>query len=170
MVWRNPLHSFTAYFPGNREFDSTYLVFNLQYNLHLFQVVDTLDVCLMASPCKNCGATKTEPVHRGLRSKLAKKLGYDLRLCARCRKYRLIDRYRRASPELPPGVSPGAVAPDLSPSAPPRVRDPEASNGCPKCGSTHFHRSRRGFFERVLLRRRAMARCSRCNFRFPVPV
>ncbi len=39
---------------------------------------------------------------------------------------------------------------------------------CPECGSTHYRRSRRRFFERLLKHAR-MARCLRCNHRFPYP-
>lgn len=39
---------------------------------------------------------------------------------------------------------------------------------CPECGSTSYRRSRRRFYER-LLRRPRMARCMRCNHRFPYP-
>jgi rubredoxin len=39
---------------------------------------------------------------------------------------------------------------------------------CPDCGSTFYRRSRRRFFERLLKRPR-MARCLRCNHRFPYP-
>jgi len=40
---------------------------------------------------------------------------------------------------------------------------------CPRCGSALFRRSRRTFFERLLKRRR-MARCIRCDHRFPYPL
>jgi len=40
---------------------------------------------------------------------------------------------------------------------------------CPRCGSSLFRRSRRTLFERLLKRRR-MARCIRCDHRFPYPV
>jgi hypothetical protein len=39
---------------------------------------------------------------------------------------------------------------------------------CTKCGSTLYHRSRRRWFER-LLKRPKMARCMKCNHRFPYP-
>ena len=39
---------------------------------------------------------------------------------------------------------------------------------CPRCGSSHYHRSRRRWYER-LVRRRRMARCMKCNYRFPYP-
>ena len=40
--------------------------------------------------------------------------------------------------------------------------------GCPKCGSPLFRRSRRRYFERLFKRPR-MARCLRCDYRFPYP-
>jgi hypothetical protein len=39
---------------------------------------------------------------------------------------------------------------------------------CPKCGSTLYRRSRRRWWERLLKRRR-MARCLKCDHRFPYP-
>lgn len=39
---------------------------------------------------------------------------------------------------------------------------------CPKCGSTLYHRSRRRWYERLLKRPR-MARCLKCDHRFPYP-
>jgi DNA-directed RNA polymerase subunit RPC12/RpoP len=39
---------------------------------------------------------------------------------------------------------------------------------CPKCGSSNYHRSRRRWYERLVKRRR-MARCMKCNHRFPYP-
>ena len=39
---------------------------------------------------------------------------------------------------------------------------------CPKCGSTLYRRSRRRWYER-LMRRRRMARCLKCDHRFPYP-
>jgi RNA polymerase-binding transcription factor DksA len=39
---------------------------------------------------------------------------------------------------------------------------------CPKCGSTIFRRSHRRWYER-LLRRPRMARCMKCDRRFPYP-
>jgi predicted RNA-binding Zn-ribbon protein involved in translation (DUF1610 family) len=40
---------------------------------------------------------------------------------------------------------------------------------CPRCGSSDYHRSRRRWYER-LTRARRMARCMKCNFRFPYPM
>ena len=39
---------------------------------------------------------------------------------------------------------------------------------CPKCGSTVYRRSRRRWYER-LVRRPRMARCLKCDHRFPYP-
>jgi len=40
---------------------------------------------------------------------------------------------------------------------------------CPKCMSTLYRRSRRRWYERWLLKRPKMARCLKCNHRFPYP-
>jgi hypothetical protein len=117
---------------------------------------------IMAAPCRKCGATKTEPVRPGLRHKLARKLGYELRKCARCRRLRLIHRRARATSDS------GAYE-ELDPVRAPSFHDPDAFHGCPRCGDKQFHRSPRGWFERVLLRRPPMARCSACRYRFPIP-
>jgi hypothetical protein len=124
----------------------------------------------MAAPCKKCGATKTEPVRKGLRKQLARRLGYDLRKCARCRKFRLIDRGRNEPSNngvvlLPADQDPGSSAP-RDPSI---YRDPDAFHGCPRCGAWNYHRSPRGWFERLLLHRPPMLRCYTCKFRFPGP-
>src|SRR5580698_2316370 len=115
----------------------------------------------MAVPCRKCGATKTEPVRPGLRHKLARRFGYELRKCARCRKLRLIHRGPRKTPAS------GEVT-ESAPAAAPLLRDPDGFHGCPRCGEKHFHRSQRNWLERVL-RRPAMARCSACRYRFPIP-
>ena len=39
---------------------------------------------------------------------------------------------------------------------------------CPKCGSTHYRRSHRRWYERWL-KRPKMARCLKCDHRFPYP-
>jgi predicted RNA-binding Zn-ribbon protein involved in translation (DUF1610 family) len=44
----------------------------------------------------------------------------------------------------------------------------EDFHSCPKCGSTHYRRSHRRWYER-LVRRPKMARCLKCNHRFPYP-
>ena len=123
----------------------------------------------MAAPCRKCGATKTEPVRRGLRPKLAKKLGYDLRKCARCRKLRLISR----RPPRPASKLAGSaflqLGPITSPPGPDAAYDPDGFNGCPRCGEPEYRRSSRNWFERVVLRQPPMARCVKCRYRFPVP-
>ena len=52
------------------------------------------------------------------------------------------------------------------------VKDADSSNGelpsCPSCGSTRYHRTHRSRFERFLSRP-PMARCDKCNSRFPYP-
>lgn len=39
---------------------------------------------------------------------------------------------------------------------------------CPKCGGTNYRRSRRRWYEKLMKRPR-MARCMKCNHRFPYP-
>lgn len=128
----------------------------------------------MAAPCRKCGATKTEPVRKGLRKGLARRFGYDLRKCARCRKYRLIDREpnERQSDRQNSRVTLLPADDDAAYGAPPNpsvYRDPDAFHGCPRCGAWNYHRSPRGWFERVFLGRPPMLRCYTCNFRFPSP-
>ncbi len=118
----------------------------------------------MATPCRKCGATKTESVYHGTAYSLARRFGYRLRVCSRCRRYRLLDLdehpdapvMRDAPPKLAPDPPP-------VPSEPPGTRRSE----CPRCGSTDHYRSRRRWYER-LFRRSAMARCRRCQKRFPL--
>jgi hypothetical protein len=120
----------------------------------------------MASPCRKCGATKTEPVRPGVRQKLAQRFGYDLRKCARCRKLRLLIRRKKISAGAPSTVV-YAAAP--GPADPAIFYDPDGFNGCPRCGEMKFTRSRRGWLERGLLRHPPMVRCSGCGYRFPAP-
>ena len=61
--------------------------------------------------------------------------------------------------------------PSAVPSLPPEgnVESPKRVGNyymCPTCGSTDCHRSRRRWWER-LIKRPPMARCHRCNHRFP---
>jgi hypothetical protein len=122
----------------------------------------------MAAPCGKCGATKTEPIRPGLRHKLARQFGYELRKCARCRKLRFLSRGRKrtlngqAAPE-------SGVATEAASQGPAVFYDPDGFNGCPRCGDMRFHRSHRGWFERRLLRHPPMVRCSDCGYRFPAP-
>lgn len=126
----------------------------------------------MAAPCRKCGATKTEPVRTGLRHKLARQFGYELRKCARCRKLRLLSRRKKRSADADAGLEEGASATAAEASAAEDAvafYDPDGFNGCPRCGEMKFHRSRRGWVERAVLRHPPMARCSGCGYRFPAP-
>jgi hypothetical protein len=117
----------------------------------------------MAAPCRKCGATKTEPFRPGLRQKLARQLGYELRRCARCRKTRLLSRRKKRAAD--------AAAPEQATAsqAPVAFYDPDGFNGCPRCGDMRFHRSRRGWVQRQVLRQPPMVRCAACGYRFPAP-
>ncbi len=110
----------------------------------------------MATPCRRCGTTKTEPVSRGALRGLARVLGFKLRRCARCQRRRWLREkdFRRAGK-----ASVIATAP------PP---DPDGYNGCPRCGADEFITVSRNLVER-LLRRAPMARCKSCGKRFSVP-
>jgi len=116
----------------------------------------------MAAPCRKCGATKTEPFRPGLRQKLARQLGYDLRKCARCRKTRLLRRRKRAADAATAEQATGAQLPVT-------FYDPDGFNGCPRCGDMSFQRSRRGWVQREVLRQPPMVRCAACGYRFPAP-
>ncbi len=126
----------------------------------------------MAAPCRKCGATKTEPVRPGLRQKLARQFGYDLRKCARCRKLRLLARGKKRAvanvvtgvEDVNGGTAASPIAPDPAP-----FYDPDGFNGCPRCGETRFRRSRRTWLDRVVFRHPPMVRCSACGYRFPAP-
>lgn len=161
----------------------------------------------MASPCPRCGATKTKSVRHGLIYNMLWRMGYHLRRCSFCEKWRLFKRVHRSGPH-PDDMTheqlqehyDGKIA-EASRRAPAKPETPgpeiapesaEASVGgetlgtatsvrvaeaqdevddyhyCPECGSTSYRRSRRRFFERLLKRPR-MARCLRCNHRFPYP-
>jgi hypothetical protein len=51
------------------------------------------------------------------------------------------------------------------------VADPEVTSDyglCPKCGNARYRRSRRRWYERLMKRPR-MARCLKCEHRFPYP-
>lgn len=138
----------------------------------------------MVTACPRCGATRTESVHRGLLYAILRKLGYRLRRCSRCR-LRIFRTHEEgeAGPErmaAPQGVSGKATAPQGVVEEPviaeqwpgPGVRDPDdvahGSYSCPRCGSTHYRRSRRTTLERILMHP-IMARCRKCRFRFPYP-
>ena len=140
----------------------------------------------MATPCSRCGATKTETVRHGLMYNLARRFGYRLRMCSRCRRLRLLplnNNGAHTSDAAPhePGTSSGvilsadkALKPELDrPAASaeevhPEVQSVKDSRRCPRCGATEFRRSRRNLLEHILFRPK-MARCRRCRFRFPYP-
>ena len=46
--------------------------------------------------------------------------------------------------------------------------EPDEYQMCPRCGGTNFRRSRRRWWERLLKYPR-MARCMKCDHRFPYP-
>jgi len=51
----------------------------------------------------------------------------------------------------------------------PAFHDPDGFNGCPRCGTLNFRRSRRNWLQKELLRRPPMVRCNACGYRFPAP-
>ena len=139
----------------------------------------------MASPCRKCGATKTDPVHHGILYKLATAFGYRLHRCASCRTLRLFARNHsklrnasqlRKEPAIVPGLAQakGALAmaeqspaPNLSQDSAGDSSD-RAPRGCPECGSTQYHRTKRTPLERLQFRP-PMASCENCEARFPYP-
>lgn len=161
----------------------------------------------MASACPRCGATKTESVRHGFVYDTLGRLGYRLRRCSSCNRWRVFRRrgsLDRRPDELtveelrerfnqevaktlkkPPTVADApdknmAIDPPEKPSvavAPPVKRshreaesagEPDDYRMCPRCGSANYHHSRRRWYEK-LVRRRRMARCMKCNHRFPYP-
>lgn len=155
----------------------------------LFDVLRVILRKIMPSPCPKCGGTKVEPADSRLFHWLADVFGYRLRVCGRCRGYRLFrahgSRGSRSSHTLSEQPLEGmletatatasmgttAVA-EAEPPIDQRSADhfePE-SNGdgqiCPSCGSHDCRRSHRTWWER---HRNAppMYRCRRCNYRFP---
>lgn len=161
----------------------------------------------MERPCPRCGTTKTESVRHGFIHDTLWNLGYHLRRCSYCSRWRL---FKRADPSRPhpddltieqlqesfnrriaatSGKLPadserlgGNMASDsMEPSreheAQPSTSsvsvaeatdEDEERRVCPKCGSTVFRRSHRRWYERLFGRAR-MARCMRCDRRFPYP-
>lgn len=118
----------------------------------------------MATPCRQCGATKTEPVRHGVFYSLAKSLGYHLRRCARCHRLRLLPKSEPKDAPLPP--RPGLFRRLIPPgSQAPGAKDP---GGCPHCGAQDYRRSHRTTLEH-LMGRRPMVRCRSCHKRFPMP-
>jgi len=80
--------------------------------------------------------------------------------------------------ETPGGnLAPGSREDSSGPGAYPNVssigvteptREVDDYHLCPKCGSTFYRRSRRRWYER-LAKRPKMARCVKCDHRFPYP-
>ncbi len=161
----------------------------------------------MASACPRCGATKTESVRHGFVYDTLGMLGFRLRRCSSCNRWRVFKRRgtserrpdemtveelrERFNQEVaktlkkPPTVEDGpgetmandpmekpavAAAPPATSSR--RKAEPSGESDdyhmCPRCGSANYHRSRRRWYERWVGRRR-MARCMKCNHRFPYP-
>jgi len=84
---------------------------------------------------------------------VAKAFGYRLRICSRCHRYRLLPRHgenmsRRAKVE--------------------RRHERKVLGQCPQCGKADFRRSRRRWWERLIMRG-PMVRCRACQARFPMP-
>ena len=128
-------------------------------------------VASMASPCKRCGATKTEPVRRDWTYHLVEALGYRLRACSNCRRKRIVPK----SIFTPNGEGTvyqvnGAATKDRElPSGQGRADfDPDGFSGCPRCAGRQFERTHRTWLERKL-NRPLMARCLSCSRRFPFP-
>lgn len=127
-----------------------------------------LDWIPMATPCRKCGAQKTEDPYHGLLYSLAKACGYRLRICSRCRRRRFLplarprlndldepERLRREEPaQANLAINPGVEA--------------NPPGACPKCGKVDFRRSRRRSWERMI-GRGPMVRCRACQTRFPLP-
>ena len=108
----------------------------------------------MATPCPKCGAAKTESVQHGLMDEVAKKFGYRLRKCSRCRKYRLLPRHRR---------------PDDAPADAAKPQEQEEVFVCPGCGAKDFRRSRRRWWDYFLFHG-PMLRCRICRQRVEAPL
>ena len=129
----------------------------------------------MVSPCRKCGATRTETIrHRyPVSYSFVQLFGYRLRLCAGCNCLRLI---RRKMLEKAQAEAKARVAWPLhaEPLEPPRPEEPAAAeapgkpDACPNCGEEDYRRSRRQWYER-LIGRPPMARCRSCHHRFLYP-
>lgn len=115
----------------------------------------------MPSPCRKCGATKTEPVRRGIMRHSTRLFGYRLRECSRCRRWRILPEriFRRD------GLYSGAAGENETANF---GFDPDGFDGCPRCGKKEFDRVPRNWMERVW-RWAPMARCRKCGKRFTYP-
>jgi hypothetical protein len=163
----------------------------------------------METPCPRCGHSKTESVRHGFLHDTLWNLGYHLRVCSFCNRWRLFKRMDLTQPhpddltveqlqenfnrkiaesmndesagtetteanmaagsseesdrfETQPGEASIGVA-----EVPPEV-ETEDYHLCPRCGGTNYRRSRRRWYERLMKRPR-MARCMKCEHRFPYP-
>ena len=121
----------------------------------------------MATPCRKCGATKTEHVHHGFLYTLARKFGYRLRVCSRCRRRRLLRRGEDPDEPVPPRNARKSAARSPSP-VPFSANNGQILQRCPRCGGREFQRTKRRWHERVFFRP-PMARCRSCRNRFPLP-
>jgi hypothetical protein len=161
----------------------------------------------MASACPRCGATKSESVRHGLVYATLGMIGYRLRRCSSCQRWRVLSRrgtddrnpYEMTAEELrerfnqevaktlkKPSTTAESAANNMTVEGPEKPampvpaparssrRKPESGGEtdgyhiCPICGSSNYHHSRRRWYERLVGRRR-MARCMKCNHRFPYP-
>ena len=161
----------------------------------------------MASPCPRCGTTKTESVRHGFIHDKLWDLGYHLRRCSFCNRWRLFkraDRTQRHPDDMSVEELQEHFERKVAESLGKQYEASEASGGnrtsnsseelrghgaqpripsigvaeatdevedyrlCPKCGSTLYRRSRRRWYER-LVKRPKMARCLKCDHRFPYP-
>jgi len=161
----------------------------------------------MAVPCPRCGNTKTESVRHGYIYHKLWDMGYHLRRCSYCNRWRIFKRQDRSRPH-PDDMTPEELAQSFhrhvaqasgdtsatlkryggtmpanaseeprgsdahSPTTVTKVAEPQDAVDdyrlCPKCGSTVYRRSRRRWYER-LVKRPKMARCLKCDNRFPYP-
>src|SRR5690348_1487209 len=118
----------------------------------------------MASPCQKCGATKTGHAKPGLMRWLFEKLGFRLRVCGGCRRYRIFrdtrtesgssDESSRGVDQPTASVQPASddlraqpassqsvaalTVPDTTSESAGSALTPLA---CPECGSTNYRRS-----------------------------
>ncbi len=161
----------------------------------------------MASPCPRCGHTKTESVRHGFIHDKLWDMGYHLRRCSFCNRWRLFKRADRTQrhpddmtveelqeqfnrkiaeslgkPYSASEATEGNMASGFQEESrgygtqpkTPSIGVAEATDEaedyrlCPKCGSTIYRRSRRRWYER-LVKRPKMARCLKCDHRFPYP-
>ena len=134
--------------------------------LNLRRVSATLTQSSMATPCRKCGATKTERVRHGLMYSIARKCGYRLRLCSRCRRRRLIPLGDDPDEPVAPRKRRFRGVLQIYP-APVSIRDGKVILKCPCCGGSELQRSKRRLHERVL-KRPPMLKCRACQNRFPL--